>query len=187
MARSGDRPQPPRIIERIPASDRYTRELNAATGEELRRFYGDGLDVYGVDLRPDGKLLAQGRADGSVALWDLATGEKVRQLTGHGGLVLRVAFSQDGRRLATASFDKYAKLWDVASGQEMATFYGNGGNVFGVALSPDETHLATAGGDSAVRLYTLDADELVELAHARVQRSLTDEECQRYLHVRACP
>lgn len=168
-------------------SDRYTRELDAATGQELRRFYGDGLDVYGVDLSPDGKLLAQGRADGSVALWNVATGEKVRQLTGHGGLVLRVAFSQDGQRLATASFDKYAKLWDAATGEEMATFYGNTGNVFGAALSPDGQRLATVGGDGALRLYTLDLAELVELAQARVSRSLTEEECQRYLHVAACP
>lgn len=169
------------------SSDRYTRELDAATGQELRRFYGDGLDVYGVDLSPDGKLLAQGRADGTVALWDVATGEKVKQLTGHGGLVLRVVFSQDGQQLATASFDKYAKLWDVATGQEVATFYGNTGNVFGAALSPDGRRLATAGGDGAVRLYTLDSAELVELAQNRVSRALTEEECQRYLHAETCP
>ncbi len=169
------------------ASDRFTRELDVATGKELRRFYGDGLDVYATDLSPDGKLLAQGRADGSVALWDVATGQQVRQLIGHGGLVLRVAFSQDGQRLATASFDKHAKLWDVASGEEMAAFYGNTGNVFAVALSPDGQRLATAGGDGALRLYTLGLGELVELAQARVPRALTDEECRRYLHVDACP
>ncbi len=169
------------------ASDRYTRELDAATGEELRRFYGDGLDVYGLALSPDGSLLAQGRADGSVALWHVASGEKVRQFTGHGGLVLRVAFSQNGQRLATASFDKYTKLWDVATGEELATFYGNAGNVFGVALSPDDRRLATVGGDGALRLYTLDLGELEELARARVPRALTAEECQRYLHVKVCP
>lgn len=169
------------------ASDRYTRELDATTGEELRRFYGDGLDVYGLALSPDGSLLAQGRADGSVALWHVPSGEKVRQLTGHGGLVLGVAFSRDGARLATASFDRYAKLWDVATGEELATFYGSAGNVFGVALSPDDRRLATVGGDGALRLYTLDLGELEELARARVPRALTAEECQRYLHVKVCP
>ena len=69
----------------------------------------------------------------------------------------------------------------------MATFYGNTGNVFGAALSPDGQRLATVGGDGALRLYTLDLAELVELAQARVSRSLTEEECQRYLHVAACP
>ncbi len=169
------------------SSDRYTRELDAATGEELRRFSGDDFDVYGLALSHDGRLLAQGRSNGSVALWDVASGEKVRELTGHGGLVLRLAFSQNDTQLATASFDKFAKLWDVKTGQELATFYGNGGNVFGVALSPDGKHAATAGGDGTMRLYTLDTLELTALAETRVSRTLTDEECRRYLHMDACP
>lgn len=169
------------------AGDRYGREWDTATGQELRTFYGDGLDVYGLAVSPDGRSLALGRQDGSVILWDVSSGEKLRQLTGHGGLVHRLIFSADGTRLATASFDKYAKVWDVATGQEITTLYGNAGNVFGVAFSPDGTHLATAGGDGTVRLYTLDLAELTRLARTRVTRSLTTEECRRYLHMAECP
>jgi WD40 repeat protein/DNA-binding SARP family transcriptional activator len=169
------------------ASYRHSRELDAATGEEMRRFHGDGLDVYGLALSHDGRVLAQGRSNGSVALFDTTTGEKIRELTGHGGLVNRLEFSQDDQHLATGGFDKFAKLWDVETGEELATFYGNGGNVFDVALSPDGRRLATAGGDGTARLYTLDLGELVEVAQDRVARTLTDEECQRYLHVETCP
>jgi WD40 repeat protein/DNA-binding SARP family transcriptional activator len=163
------------------------REWDAATGEEVNVFPGEGLDVYGVALSPDGQRLAVGRQDGSVVVFDVASGKKLLQLTGHGGLVLRMAFSQDSGRLATASFDKFAKVWDAHTGKELATFYGNGGNVFGVALSPDGRRLATAGGDGTVRLFTLDVAELTDLARTRVPRSLTTAECQRYLHVTACP
>ena len=169
------------------AGDRYGREWDAATGEELRTFSGEGLDVYGLALSPDGLRLALGRQDGSVTVWDVSSGKKVLQLTGHGGLVNRIAFSADGTRLATASFDKFAKVWDVQTGQEIATLFGNAGNVFGVAFSPDGAYLATAGGDGTLRLYTLDTAELTQLARTRVTRSLTVEECQRYLHVGECP
>jgi hypothetical protein len=33
----------------------------------------------------------------------------------------------------------------------------------------------------------VDTDELVALARSRVTRSLTAEECQKYLHVDDCP
>jgi WD40 repeat protein len=169
------------------AGDRYAREWDAATGEELRTFSGEGLDVYGLALSPDGRLLAIGRQDGSVILSDVTSGKKVRQLTGHGGLVNGIAFSRDGTRLATGSFDKLAKVWDVGTGQEIATLCGNAGNVFGVAFSPDGKQLATAGGDGTARLYTLAVDELTGLARSRVTRPLTVEECRRYLHLEECP
>lgn len=39
----------------------------------------------------------------------------------------------------------------------------------------------------AARIYTLDMDELTDLARSRVARSLTAEECRQYLHVETCP
>jgi hypothetical protein len=36
-------------------------------------------------------------------------------------------------------------------------------------------------------LHLLPIDELRELARGRVSRTLTEEECVRYLHVEACP
>jgi WD40 repeat protein/DNA-binding SARP family transcriptional activator len=169
------------------AGDRYAREWDATTGQTLHTFYGDGLDVYGLALSPDGRRMALGRQDGSVILWDLSSGEVLRQLTGHGGLVKTIAFSRDGTRLVTGSFDKLAKVWDARTGQEIATLYGNAGNVFGVALSPDGRRLATAGGDGTARIYTLEMNELTELARTRVTRALTAEECRRYLHLEQCP
>jgi len=59
---------------------------------------------------------------------------------------------------------------------------------FGVFPSArDGSHLATAGGDGTARIYTLKMDELVELAQSRLTRSLTAEECQKYLHTEQCP
>jgi hypothetical protein len=47
--------------------------------------------------------------------------------------------------------------------------------------------LVSGGWDGTVRVYALKLEDLVALARQRLTRSLTDEECRRYLHVEACP
>ncbi len=91
------------------------------------------------------------------------------------------------RCLASAGFDRQAKVWDVATGEEVASFFGNASNVFGVSFSPDGQRLVTAGADGTVRTYTLDMDDLIALAEARLTRGLTDEECRKFLHAEPCP
>ena len=59
--------------------------------------------------------------------------------------------------------------------------------VLGVSFSPDGTRLASGSVDGTVRVYALRLEELVALAQERVTRSLTDDECRRYLHLEACP
>jgi WD40 repeat protein/DNA-binding SARP family transcriptional activator len=162
-------------------------EWDATTGQIVRGFPNDGVEIYGLALSPDGRTVALGFANGDVTLWDVAGGEKIHHLSGHAGIAYGMAFSPDGRFLATSAFDQLAKLWDVENGQEMATFYGNRSNIFEVAFNPDGTRLVTAGGDGTFRMFTTDMAELVELARLRITRSLTDEECRKYLHLDACP
>jgi WD40 repeat protein/transcriptional regulator with XRE-family HTH domain len=169
------------------ADDTFVRQWEAATGAEIRAFSGGGKDIYGIAISPDGRVLAAGDQDGAVTLWDVVSGRKLRTFGGHAGLVLRLTFNQDGTRLASAGFDRLAKVWDVATGEEVFSLYGNLSNVFGVAFSPDDRQLATAGADGTIRTYTLALDELTALAEARLTRSLTDEECRKFLHEETCP
>jgi WD40 repeat protein/transcriptional regulator with XRE-family HTH domain len=161
-------------------------QWEAATGRELRSFTS-GKEIYGIALSPDGSLLAAGDQDGNISLWDVASGEELHTLSGHAGLVHRLAFNQDGSRLASASFDRLAKVWDVETGNELFSLYGNTSNVFSVSFSPDGKRLATAGADGTIRTYTMQLDELIAHARARVTRTLTDDECRRFLHVEICP
>src|SRR5207253_5326219 len=75
--------------------------------------------VHGVAFSPDGRFLAAGNPDGTIALLRLTTprGDAplrlpawkptpvVRSFTGHLGEALRVRFSKDGRRLFSAGGD----------------------------------------------------------------------------------
>jgi WD40 repeat protein len=97
------------------------------------------------------------------------------------------AFTSDGSRLATAGEDGAAKVWDATSGSELLTLTVQPQGLLDVAITPDSKYLATAGRDGTVRLFVLDTEDLVALGKSRVTRSLTEEECQRYLHLESCP
>jgi WD40 repeat protein len=169
------------------ADDKFVYQWDAATGQVLQTYSGQGKELYGLALNSDGSLLAAGDQDGNIHLWNVKNGEEVRLLTGHAGLVLRLIFSEDGKHLASASFDRLAKVWDVTTGEELASLYGNTSNVFGVAFSSDGNHLATAGADGSIRTYTLRIDDLITLAKSRLTRSLTEEECRKFLHLDSPP
>jgi WD40 repeat protein len=108
------------------------------------------------------------------------------RLDGHSNIVWDAAFSKDRTRIATLSFDGTARLWDAKSGEELLVLPGpnNGPDL---EFSPDGKFLATTSGDGSARVFVLSLEDLVSLARQRVSRSLTLEECQRYLHLEQCP
>jgi len=144
-ARLPARPAAPRPQPEPPAS----RPLRKP--ELYSTFQGHDRWVNSVAFSPDGRLLASGSSDNSVALWDVRRGEGER-LLGHAGpllgtlgAVFSVAFSSDGRTLASGGNDDTVRLWDVDSRRVIRTLETAGGNVNAVAFSPDGRLLAAGG------------------------------------------
>jgi WD40 repeat protein len=136
-----------------------------------------------VVFNPDGTRLATSSFDGTVKVWDAVSGKQLFTLPGPISSLFRVAFSPDGKTIATAASD--AKLWDAMTGEELLTLH-TPEVLTSVAFSPDGSQLAVASRDGTNRIYLLKIEDLVGLAKQRVTRSLTNEECQQYLHVTSC-
>jgi WD40 repeat protein/DNA-binding SARP family transcriptional activator len=169
--------------------DDTARLWDAATGELLATL-PHASDAFALAFGPDGTRLAVGERDRRVTIWDVAADPPVvvRILEGHTAAAWSVAWSLDGTRLASGSQDGTVRLWDAATGQELLNLAQHTDMVGGVSLSPDGSRLASGGMvDGTVRVYALRLEELVALAQERVTRSLTDDECRRYLHLEACP
>ena len=162
------------------------------SGKELRTLPTRG---YGATFSPDGTRLATANFDGTATVWQVASGKELQSLRGHTGSLFSVAFSSDGNRLLTSSADSTIKIWNDSSGasagEQPLTLYGGSTAAMNAQFSPDGKSLVASwsyrGTPGSVRVFALDLEDLLAIARSRVTRTLTNDECQKYLHAERCP
>jgi WD40 repeat protein len=144
-------------------------------------------DVRVVSFDPTGRRIAVGGVlQGFAAIYDVATGERVAALA-EPPSITDMAFSPDGHLLATGHADGTTRLWDVTSGVQQLILTADDNGISRVTFSPDGARLLTVSrSDGLVRVWALDLDQLIGIAHDRLTRGLTDDECRQYLHTSAC-
>lgn len=167
-------------------SSAAVRVFDARSGESLSEEHNDSFVVH-VAISPDGKQYAAASIAGTAVVRDMATGKVLFPPLTQSGTIYQLEYSPDGKYISTAGFDGVAKVWDASTGKELHSLQVGSAQVRGAHFSADGTHLITTGMDGVIREYTLDIEELVQLAKARLTRTWTTDECQQYLHVEACP
>jgi DNA-binding SARP family transcriptional activator len=164
---------------------------------------------------PDGDRIAISSDEDGARIVDASTGAVQLTLPSSPG-VTALDWCPCGARVATAGTDGVATVWQVDEHGPRALFrlatQDAESGLAGLDFSPDGTHLATTdlgrtalrvwdvdpataprfdrgvdGGTRSVVSTGLDVDQLVELARGMLTRTLTDDECERFLHVRPCP
>jgi WD40 repeat protein/serine/threonine protein kinase/DNA-binding SARP family transcriptional activator len=163
-----------------------TRIWDAHTGRKLVAVPPLGGPGASAVWSPDGAqvLLESGLG---AAVVDASSGKRIRKLETSAASG-DMDFSRDGTRLANTTVDErvYAiRLWDWPEGVETLKLRDSG---LRVAISPDGRLVATVRTRQPVpfvHVWTLDPERLLRIARSRVTRSLTEEECRRYLQ-RSC-
>lgn len=89
--------------------------------------------------------------------------------------------------VATSGFDGFHRFWDLDTGElrfeiEVSGLLGTPAHAF----SPDFATFYYEDGGGIIRAMPTDVDELIATATASVTRTLTDDECRRYLHIDGC-
>lgn len=88
---------------------------DAEAGDLVNTFkkIGDDNSVRTLAINPDRRLMASGRNDGLVHLWDLNTLKLLETIDWHFGRLNAVAFTPDGFTLATTANEIRMGIWDV--------------------------------------------------------------------------
>jgi WD40 repeat protein len=142
---------------------------------------------FALAFSPDGNDLAISGLNITLTIYDIRSGKVINNIAGYKSAVMGMDLNKDGSLLATSHADGTVKVWNLLTGQELMAFSENSGPVSSVVFSPDGQYVITSGFDGTVRLFALDLNELIRLAHSRVTRALTMQECRQYMHLESCP
>ncbi len=74
----------------------------------------------------------------------------------------------------------------TTTGAAARTLHGHQSTITSVDRSADGSRLGTAGLDHTARVWALDLDDLLATGRRAVTRTLTADDCRRYLHADAC-
>lgn len=122
-------------------------------------------DVLSLAAAVDGSLLAVGRLDHRLELWDLPTGELLQSLPERNFPVAGLSLSPDGTLLASALLgetpEHSIRLWDSGTGELLHSLVGHARYAYSTAFSPDGTLLASASGDNTVKVWAVETGEEV--------------------------
>jgi WD40 repeat protein len=108
-----------------------------------------------VAFSPDDTLLAIGKSNGMVGIWDLATGKPIKHFLHDlcGGAVTAVAFAPDGALLATAGQDGHLKLRDLRT-TKLTLRRQHPAAIRAVAFDAAAERIATACDDGVLRVWS---------------------------------
>lgn len=154
-----------------------------AFGDPLHVLRGHGREATSMSANRDNTLLAtSGGFDRTVRVWSLdgsPPDQRYVLYLGEEGYAHRSLFSPNGR-LLFASENELVRCWDLQREDptEDSILFRASYHVGGAAAIDDDSHWLVTSGMDAVRLWTLDGDELLQIARRVVGRNLTLTEWQ---------
>lgn len=97
-------------------------------------------------------------------------------------VVATVVVSPDSTTVASSANGTPLQLWDLRSGEFLEAFgdFEDGFHFADFDPDPSIKHLLVTSPPNEVRVYTLDIDELVQIAESRLTRDMTEAECQQF-------
>jgi len=147
--------------------DSTARIWDAQTGEMLMTLAGHNSVVFGLDISPNGEMLATGGyRDSEVRLWDLAPGHELFTVQSQEGAGMVGELSPDNQSLIVIGPNNTINLWDPVTGDyqgELAKFDLEPGDfIVWPKFSPDGTKLIVGSLFGTIYLLEYPSGELLK-------------------------
>jgi WD40 repeat protein len=119
--------------------------------------------VYGVAVKPDGKVGVSVGEDHQLRFWNTTgDGKQIRAAGGHGKAIFRILYHPKQPLLLTCSADATVRVWNADNGQNVQTMTGHTDWVYGLALSPDGSLAASGTWNGEVKVWKIADGKLVK-------------------------
>jgi WD40 repeat protein len=155
--------------------------FNLADPGSSRTFGESRHFVRSLAFAPHGKMLAVGRDDESVELWDIASERQIANFNVGQGYAASIAFSPDGRLIATGGADSTVLLWrlrDVLAGDgttlDAAALWNDLGRDGDVVRAYRAIERLAARPDEAMPLFRKNVKPPTPIPAARLARLFAD-------------
>jgi WD40 repeat protein len=158
--------------------------MDVESGEILQEWSGIAGWTFAFTFSPDGKNLALGTTMGDFRIMDVETGRQVHKPDVNNAEI-RIVYTPDGKYLLTNNIGGETMVWDAKTGERLYVLAEGESFPLGLAISPDGSKVAV--GRDMIYTYILDMEQLAALGGERLTRTLTLDECQKYLHLEQCP
>jgi len=127
---------------------------------EVHRFEDLRWGVKSLAFSPDGRLLAAGKPDREILVFDLDKKQRVASAADLEGLgqVTALSFSPDGRMLLSGGYTGRIQVWEIGPGGGLAEAHrlvGHSGAVQTITVSRDGSRVLSGGDDKTLRGWTL--------------------------------
>ena len=109
---------------------------------------------------PDGRRVATGSRDKSIAIWSLRGGRLDRALVGHSRTVSALGFTGSGE-LVSGDIGGKVLLWSWPRGKQLLELDGLEGAVYTLGSSADGSLLAAGSADRTIAVWSRDTGELM--------------------------
>ena len=153
-------PDPYAITQDKLAAVRDSGEIHiwdTISGKKLSSLRENKDKTLVLAFSPDGMILASGRKDNAIHVWNLTGNDKpiiLREvLQKSTGWTNVIAFSPDGMILSSGSTDKIVRLWDITTGKLIGKLKGHFNGIAGLTFSPNGETLASASTDGTILFW----------------------------------